>query len=222
MSKKIFFLVLCLMLLMQVIGTASTVSASDLQAVSGHTIAIDPGHGGSDSGAVGPDGIMEKNVTLAVAKKVYSILTSNGATVIMTRTTDRDVYAPNDTAAQELQARCDVANNANADIFISIHANSFINSSASGTETFYCSSSTHGQHLASLIQAEAAKSNGLVNRGISAANFYVLKNTSMPSVLIELAFISNPKEESLLNSDDFQTLMAQAICQGINKYFQGY
>ena len=192
-----------------------------LSAVAGHTIVLDPGHGGSDSGAVGPDGIMEKTITLAVAQKVYNILVSNGAAVVMTRTTDKDVYAPNDSAAEELQARVNVAEFLkNTDIFISIHANSFTNPTANGTETFYYGPSYQGQQLASFVQSEMIQANGLTDRGTSEANFYVLKHTSMPSILIELAFISNYNEESLLNSDTFQTLMAQAICRGINKYFQ--
>lgn len=193
-----------------------------LQAVAGHVIVIDPGHGGSDSGAVGPDGIMEKNVTLAVAQKVYNILVNNGATVIMTRTTDRDVYAPDASAVDELQARVNVGEfTRGTDIFLSIHANSFSSPSANGTGTYYYQYSPQGERLASLMQEEMINANGLTDRGTAAANFYVLKHTSMPSALIELAFISNYQEEQLLNSDDFQEMMAEAICRGISRYFQG-
>ncbi|MDQ0203504.1 N-acetylmuramoyl-L-alanine amidase family protein [Pectinatus haikarae] len=203
------------------ISKKAAVLSRSLQAVAGHVIVIDPGHGGSDSGAVGPDGIMEKNVTLAVAKKVYNILVNNGATVIMTRTVDKDVYAPNASAVQELQARVNVGEyTKNTDIFLSVHANSFTSPSANGTETYYYQSSSQGEKLASLIQDEMVKSSGLNDRGIAAANFYVLKHTSMPSALVELAFISNYREEGLLNADDFQEMMAEAICRAISRYFQ--
>jgi len=196
-------------------------TTSSLRSLRGHTIVIDPGHGGSDSGAVGPDGIMEKTVTLAIAKKVDKILSDNGAKVVMTRTTDRDVYAPNDTAVEELQARVDVGENAgNADIFMSIHANSFINDTAHGTETFYYNGSDNGKNLASFVQDELVKATNLADRGISTANFYVIKHSSMPAILIETAFISNNTEEQLLNDETFQTTIAQAICRGIAKYFQ--
>lgn len=199
-----------------------TAPAKDLQSIPGHTIVIDPGHGGSDSGAIGPGGTMEKDVTLAVSKKVYDILVRNGATVIMTRTTDRDVYAPNDSATEELQARVNVAENiVNTDIFLCIHANSFSSPAAHGTETYYYSSSQNGRRLAALVQDELIKSDGLADRGINTANFYVLKHTTMPAILVELAFISNNHEEGLLNDDTFQEKLAEAICRGINRYFAG-
>ncbi len=192
-----------------------------LAAIAGHTIVIDPGHGGSDSGAVGPDGIMEKTVTLAIAKKVDKILRDNGAIVVMTRTTDKDVYGPDATDVQELQARVNVAERTKeTDIFLSIHANSFVSPSAHGTATYYYSSSVRGKKLAGFVQNELIAADGLTNRGISPANFYVLKHSSVPAILIETAFISNYKEEQLLTEDNFQMILAQAICRGINKYFQ--
>ena len=201
-------------------NTAANAGIS-LAAVKGHTIVIDPGHGGSDSGAVGPDGIMEKTVTLAIAKTVDNILSANGAKVVMTRTNDRDVYAPNATAVEELQARVDIGENIrNTDVFMSIHANSFINNAAHGTETFYYGGSDRGKILASFVQDELIKATNLADRGISTANFYVIKHSSMPAILVETAFISNYKEEHLLNDDAFQMIMAQAICRGIDKYFQ--
>ncbi len=195
--------------------------ADDFKAVQGKVIVVDPGHGGSDSGAIGPDGIMEKNVTLAVSQKLATLLRANGAKVVMTRNTDRDVYAPNCTAREELQARVDVAENTpHASTFICIHANSFIHPSAHGTETFYYYKSSRSHLLATDIQKALVQANHLSNRGVSTANFYVLKHNSIPSVLIELAFISNPKEEKLLNTPSFQNVLAHGICSGINKYYQ--
>lgn len=170
------------------------------------TIVVDPGHGGSDPGAIGPNGLQEKDVVLKVGLKVRDLLESYGYTVVMTRKTD--IYV-------SLQERCDIANNSEADFFISIHNNSFGNSSAHGTETFSYYSNDLGAQLARSIQNNLVSALGRYNRGHKTADFYVLRNTKMPSALAELAFISNPTEEALLKTDEFQTKAAKAIVQGI-------
>lgn len=169
-------------------------------------IVIDPGHGGKDPGAIGPSGLQEKDVVLKVALKVRDLLESYGYTVIMTRTTD--VYL-------SLQERCDIANNNDADLFISIHNNSFSDPSANGTETFSYLPNDEGGQVAKLMQSKLIEALGLRNRGHKTADFYVLRNTKMPAVLTELAFISNPKEEALLKTDEFQTKSAKAIVDSI-------
>ena len=218
MSKKIFliFLTLCLLC----VPTVFAQSQNSLSALNGKTIVIDPGHGGSDSGAVGPSGVLEKNVTLAVALKVKSILNDAGAIVILTRSSDRDVSNIKNAAdAQELQARVDVGNQNQADAFLSIHANSFSSQAAHGTAIYYYSGSSMGTILAADLQDELVRAGGLANRGKSTANFYVLKHTNMPASLIEMAFISNPQEEQLLNSAGFQQKIAVAICRALNSFF---
>ena len=189
--------------------------------LNGRTIVVDAGHGGSDSGAVGPNGVMEKTVTLSVAKKVQNLLTKSGARVLMTRTTDVDVYAPNATAKQELQARCDVANrDKRTALFLSIHCNAFSNPAANGMETYYSAGSTNGKRFATLLNQELAKAGGLFNRGVKTANYYVLRHTAMPASLIELGFVTNYKEEQLLRSEAYQNKLAAAIVQGIARYFK--
>lgn len=187
--------------------------------VQGKTITLDAGHGGSDSGAIGPSGYMEKEATLAITKDLADILSNSGARVLMTRTTDVDVYAPNASGADELQARVDVGNNANSDIFVSIHCNAFSSPAANGSETFYYDGSYGGHRLATYIQNEVIAQTGLRNRGVSTANFYVLKHSYMPSVLVETAFITNYNEESLLSDPNWQMEEAAAIARGISKYF---
>ena len=195
---------------------ASDVALSNLK---NKIITIDPGHGGSDSGAVGPNGYTEKEGAFAISQKVASILNQSGAKVVMTRDSDVDVYGPNASARNELQARVDVGNNANSDIFVSIHCNAFVNPAANGTQTFYYGSSYQGQRLAQSIQEKMIEANGLRDRGISTCNFYVVKHSYMPAVLIETAFITNYDEEALLSDDEWQTTMAKAIAEGINEYF---
>lgn len=202
-------------------SVVNTPVASDvaLSNVKNKIITIDPGHGGSNSGAVGPNGYTEKEGTFAISQKVASILNQSGAKVVMTRDSDVDVYGPNASARNELQARVDVGNNANSDIFVSIHCNAFVNPAANGTQTFYYGSSYQGQRLAQSIQEKMIEANGLRDRGISTCNFYVVKHSYMPAVLIETAFITNYDEEALLSDDEWQTTMAKAIAEGINEYF---
>lgn len=202
-------------------SVVNTPVASDvaLSNVKNKIITIDPGHGGSDSGAVGPNGYTEKEGAFAISQKVASILNQSGAKVVMTRDSDVDVYGPNASARNELQARVDVGNNANSDIFVSIHCNAFVNPAANGTQTFYYGSSYQGQRLAQNIQEKMIEANGLRDRGISTCNFYVVKHSYMPAVLIETAFITNYYEEALLSDDEWQTTMAKAIAEGINEYF---
>ena len=202
-------------------SVVNTPVASDvaLSNVKNKIITIDPGHGGSDSGAVGPNGYTEKEGPFAISQKVASILNQSGAKVVMTRDSDVDVYGPNASARNELQARVDVGNNANSDIFVSIHCNAFVNPAANGTQTFYYGSSYQGQRLAQSIQEKMIEANGLRDRGISTCNFYVVKHSYMPAVLIETAFITNYDEEALLSDDEWQTTMAKAIAEGINEYF---
>ncbi|MBP2654835.1 MAG: amiC 1 [Firmicutes bacterium] len=185
----------------------------------GKVIAVDPGHGGTDSGAIGPNGVQEKAVTLAVAMEVKALLEKAGAKVYMTRVNDRDVYAPNDSATEELSARAEVGNRNNADIFLSIHANSFQNSQVGGIGSYFYKNTIYGKLLAQNLQDGMVKASGLSDRGIYPANFYVLKNTAMPAVLVELAFLSNPSEEKLLNTPQFQQKLAQGIVNGVNNFF---
>lgn len=185
----------------------------------GKVIALDPGHGGSDPGAIGPGGTKEKTVTLAVAKKLQVLLEKAGAKVVMTRRDDRDVYGVNATAVDELKARTTVGSLNKADIFVSIHADSFTNPSAGGTTTYYYRKSMYDVLLAQSIQDSIIKASQLTDRRFNSANFYVIKRSTMPAALVEMAFISNPDEEKLLNSPEFQQKMAQGIYQGLDNFF---
>jgi len=176
-------------------------------------VCIDPGHGGTQPGAVGPGGTMEKYITLSVALILRDLLKQKGINVIMTRETDKDVRTrqqPN-----ELQARCDVANKAGADYFVSIHCNASNDARAQGTETWYSAKDNKSQVLANNIQRELVKQIQRANRGVKIGNYYVTNSTKMPAVLVELAFISNPEEEQLLRSDEFKRKCALGIANGI-------
>ncbi len=181
-------------------------------------IVLDPGHGGSDAGAVGPTGVTEKSVSLAVSLKARNLLTASGYQVVMTRTTDIDVAAPGVPDSTELQARVDKAP-PNAALFISVHCNAFVNGTANGMETYHAPTAVKGSRLARLLNEELAKLGGLNNRGVKAARFYVMTHSQCPASLIELGFITNPREERLLASNDYQQKLAQAITNAVNRYF---
>ena len=186
----------------------------------GKKITLDAGHGGSDPGAIGSNGTREKDVTLKITKKVQELLKKKGAKVSMTRTGDTDVYGPNASDSQELQARVDVAEDNDADAFISIHINSSTNKSVGGFSSYYYPKTSHDARVATAIQKRMTNNFGLDDLGIRQANFYVNKRSSMPSALIEMAFITNAKEEKLLNSNWFQSKLAKAIADGIEDYFK--
>lgn len=189
--------------------------------ISGKNITVDPGHGGSDPGAVGYAGTKEKDITLKIAGKVRDILTAKGAKVTMTRVSDNDVYGSNATDAQELQSRVDVAERNKADVFVSIHCNASTNREIGGMSTYYYPKTEYDKQIASSIQNKITGAFGLEDLGIRQAGFYVNKRSSMPTALVETAFLSNVKEEKLLLSNWFQTKMAEAIASGIENYFNG-
>lgn len=186
----------------------------------GKKITLDAGHGGSDPGAIGSNGTREKDVTLKITKKVQELLKKKGAKVSMTRTGDTDVYGPNASDSQELQARVDVAEDNGADAFISIHINSSTNKNVGGFSSYYYPKTNNDTRLAQAVQDKLVKNFGLDDLGIRKANFYVNKRCSMPSTLLELAFISNPKEEKLMNSNWYINKLAKSIADGIEDYFK--
>jgi N-acetylmuramoyl-L-alanine amidase len=185
-------------------------------ALRGKTIVIDPGHGGNDTGAIGPSNLKEKTVTLAIGKELQNLLTSNGARVIMTRTTDKSVAYIGASDKEELAARVAIANNANADLFVSIHADAY-SGQAGGTTTYVYDTQNAG--LAPLVQANLVSQLKLNDRGIQQSDYYVLKNTTMPAILTEAAFITNTREEKLLMNRSFDKKVAIGIYNGINQYF---
>jgi len=174
-------------------------------------IAIDAGHGGSDPGAIGPSGYQEKVANLAIAEKLKNRLSQAGYRVIMTRNGDE---------TKSLGQRVDFVNNSGADLLISIHNNAWVLPTANGTETYWCPSNNgYSSYAASYIHSSLVSSIGRKDRGVKTSDFYILKNTKIPAILLECVFISNPEEESLLKSNSFQDKVVQGIFSGVEKYF---
>lgn len=170
-------------------------------------IVVDYGHGGSDPGATNGR-LREKDIVLQIGRKITKLLRSQGFTVIETRTGDQTL---------SLKQRTDIANASGAVLFVSIHVNSFRNDKANGVETFSHPNSNPGAKLTKNIQNELVKT-GLFksNRGVKTANFYVLRNTSMPASLVELGFIKNPHDINVMTNK--QDELAQAVTNGILAY----
>ena len=221
------------------------------------TIVVDPGHGGTETGAIGPGGLQEKDVTLEIARRVAATLPRVlSCRTVLTRDTD---------AVISLDDRTSVANHEKADLYLSIHANSSRAASAQGSETYYLSleasdkiaqevasrenaaagaaaalpvsgsgdpnldfilwdlaQSAHlkeSSELAEAIQVELNPVSNSGNRGIKQAPFRVLVGATMPAVLVEVAFISNPDEEKKLKSADFQQSIADALARAVARFF---
>ena len=187
--------------------------------LSGKIITLDAGHGGSDPGAIGSDGTKEKNITLAITKVVKELLEKKGAKVYMTRTTDVDVYGPNASDADELQARVNVGEKYNSDLFVSLHINSSVNKNVGGFSTYYYPKTNNDLRIAKSIQDQLTANFGVDDLGVRQANFYVIKRISMPATLVEMCFISNEKELVLMKGKWFQNKTARLIAAGIEKYF---
>lgn len=185
--------------------------------LTGRRVMIDPGHGGKFAGAVGPNGVQEKDVTLAIAKRLESDLVDLGMEVRMTRS--EDVHLA-ENLRDDLKARVDLANNWPAELFISIHANANDSPAANGTETYHSrQASDRSKTLAKLVQKSMIEDVGLRDRGVKASDFYVIKNTTMPAILVETAFVSNPAEEAKLNDPAVQAQFAAAIAKGVGDFF---
>ncbi|HET9028662.1 MAG TPA: N-acetylmuramoyl-L-alanine amidase, partial [Candidatus Aquilonibacter sp.] len=182
-------------------------------------IVIDPGHGGSDRGAV-RNGTSEADLTLDMAKRLRAILVARGWQVQMTHDTDVDVYAPNDSAHDELQARVDVANRAGARMFVSVHVNSFINSGPHGTTEYY--SKPSDVPLALSVEHSLTPLLDTKDDGIVKSRLYVTLHSNMPAVLVETAFLSNPDDYAKLVSSEWRQRVAQGIADGIDKYAAQY
>lgn len=183
------------------------------------TIVLDPGHGGADPGATGPGGLREKDVNLDVAWKTAGLLRGEGVRVVMTRSGDERLGV---TSSQDLAARTRIANSSGADLFISIHSNASVSPASNGTSVYYHAHPVHNAEnlkLARAVQASLVRNLGRRNLGALSCNFYVLRNTNMPGVLVEMAFVSNPEEEQLLGQDWFRAQAAAAIVEGIRNYY---
>ncbi|MCF2972471.1 N-acetylmuramoyl-L-alanine amidase [Synechococcus sp. Nb3U1] len=174
-------------------------------------IAIDAGHGGRDPGAIGVDGVQEKHITLSISNQVRQLLQERGYAVVMTRTDDREIL---------LQPRVDIAVEANATLLVSIHANALDRSGISGIETYYLRPDS--AELATTLHRSLVRTVGAADRGVRRARFFMVRETptGMPSVLLELGYLTNPTEGRKLATAEYQALLSRAIADGIEAFLR--
>jgi N-acetylmuramoyl-L-alanine amidase len=195
-------------------GTISIKANASDEALKDFKICVDPGHGGSASGATGWDGItLEKDLNLDIALMLRDILEDLGATVIMTRESDVDVSTCSPCT------RCQICNDNDTDIFVSIHHNAF-DGTVWGTETWYYTGSAKGSSLASKVQDELVSHLGRKDRGTKTSNtLCVLSGTSMPAIIAEIVFMDNESDFNFINQTQNKQEAAKAIAHGILSYF---
>ncbi|GEA15687.1 N-acetylmuramoyl-L-alanine amidase [Moorella sp. E308F] len=172
-------------------------------------VGIDPGHGGSDPGAVAAGGLQEKAVTLAVGLALQQLLQGAGIVVVMSRTVDQDVF---------LADRAALFNREKVDLVISLHVNSAGTPDPNYVSTFILAPGGQAEKIARLIQAEVVAATGWPDGGVRQANFYILRETDAPAVLVEMGFLSNPETAAKLATPAVQQALARAIFCGLAAY----
>ncbi|NDI37025.1 N-acetylmuramoyl-L-alanine amidase CwlD [Chengkuizengella sediminis] len=225
--SKLFFILLLLVITISILYKSYpkvltwTGSSSSL---SGQTIAIDPGHGGFDVGAVSKDGsLLEKTVNLSISLYLRDYLQEAGAFVIMTRETDADLKgnATKNKKRIDFNNRLKLINESDANLLVSIHLNSIPSSQWYGAQTFYHSKSEESQRLAKLLQDEFKTNLNTTREVLTKDVLIMLKSTNITSALVEAGFLSNPEELELLKSKEYQLKVAESIYHAILRYYDG-
>jgi len=193
------------------------------QSVVNKVIVVDPGHGGFDPGVV-RDGVLEKDIALAIGKRLATNLRQAGAIVLMTRETDADLSEPGTVGLaakkhEDLKNRVALANEQKADLFVSIHVNSHPSANPHGAQTFVQPGSHESKKAGQIIQSELSAQLKNTDRLTKEVDYYITRNTTMPAVLVETGFISNANESRLLQDPAYQGKVSWAIYAGIVRYF---
>lgn len=220
-------LAVLLVLAMAVLARESTQFASVLEehAAGGAapvTVVIDAGHGGIDPGKVGVNGALEKDINLAIALKLEENLREQGIHVVMTRTDDNGLYKESDTnkKVHDMKNRLAIIEEAKPVIAVSIHQNSYPDASISGVQVFYYKDSAKSREAAEIMQKQMIKTLKPQKKREAKDNgsYYLLKKTSVPIIIVECAFMSNPAEAELLTQEAYQEQVAWAVYMGIMQY----
>ena len=185
-------------------------------------VIIDAGHGGFDPGKVGINGALEKDINLAIAKKVKQFLEAEDVEVVMTRETEEGLYEESDSnkKVQDMKNRIAIIDEAAPDVTVSIHQNSYHEEYVHGAQVFYYATSEEGKFLAQILQKRLIEGVDKDNTRVEKANdsYYLLKKTSSPIVIVECGFLSNREEADALTNELYQEKLAWAIHLGILQY----
>ena len=209
-----------------ILGGSVRVVKTIALSIKNKVIVIDAGHGGQDPGAQ-YGGVNEKDINLDIALQLYKTLSSKGYKVLLTRDTDEDFFLRGFVKGRlakraELNHRISIAKSNNADIFVSIHTNSFPQTSTYGMETFYRINSSPGKSLAEHIQSQLDNLQKDHKRIAKTGDYYLINQTKMPSVIVEVGFISNSRERNMLGKDSYKDSISNAIASGIDNYFNDF
>jgi N-acetylmuramoyl-L-alanine amidase len=194
--------------------------------VTQHTVVLDAGHGTPDEGAENADGLTEAETNLKIVLKLQKILEASNCNVILTRSDENGIYDLDSNSLKEMKVsdmknRVKIGNNANADIFISIHLNKISIESCYGWQTFYKKGSEEGKKLSNLIQTNLNQTIQIENKRVpqEITGKYIIENVKIPTVIVECGFISNETEAERLQQDEYQEKIAWGIYTGILDYF---
>ena len=187
-----------------------------------YCVVVDAGHGGDDPGKIGTAGTLEKEINLAIAKRLEALLKQADVAVVMTRTDNNGLYDENASGkkVQDMKRRVSMMEEAKADLAVSIHQNSYTDPAIKGAQVFYYTSSVEGKQLAKRLQERLVKGLDPQNHRQAKANdsYYLLKKTACPIVIVECGFLSNRQEAELLSDAEYQQKVAVAISKGIENY----
>ncbi len=222
MHKSKMLLICCLLLVLSL----SHAYTRDIVAVfcnppDKKIIVIDAGHGGNDPGKVSNDGIQEKDINLSIAKYLKDYLCAQDYVVYITRNDDKGLHdeGASNKKSSDMKNRIAFFNEKNADLVISIHQNSYPDSFQHGAQTFYYANSGESKRLATHIQNSLLKIDTSNTRKEKASDsYYILKKSSMPAVIVECGFLSNPEETAKLSDSNYQKKLAYAISLGVSAY----
>lgn len=188
-------------------------------------VIVDPGHGIPDGGAVGAGGTVEQKINLEISKKLCEVLEGKGIQVIMTRTDENGLFSDGtlrDMKVKDMHKRLEIMKKSNADLFVSIHMNYFPGKSIHGLRVFYSANHEEIKPLAEQIQNKMSEITGAKTTAVKTADktLFLMKNPPVPAILVECGFLSNIDEEKKLNDDDYQSRLAWAIADAIEKYYK--
>ena len=181
-------------------------------------IVVDPGHGGEDPGKVGINDVLEKDLNLQIAKKVKKLLEEAGIKIVMTRTNDK---VP-DAKKEDLNQRVQLINETKPKLALCIHQNSYPDAKIKGAQVFYHTITPEAEDVASIVQEQLRTVDPTNTRQIKENDtYFMLKNTQVPTIIVECGFLTNPDEAAKLTQEDYQDQLAQAICEGVVKWLNG-
>ena len=230
-KKRIQLIIGCIMISILAISLKSGFLNENLQAVNSNiknqkTVILDAGHGTPDEGASSKTGITEASINLSITLKTKEFLERNGYKVILTRKNNNGIYDSNCTTIREkknsdLRNRVKIANQSDADIFVSIHLNKIPEEKYWGWQTFYKNKNEEGKKLAESIQNNLNKVIQKENKRVPLKidNIYIIRNIKIPTTIVECGFLSNNEEAKLLETAEYQEKLAEGIYKGIEDYF---